>query len=155
MAVPPPVALPDQAAQAVTRFDEGGQDLAVEAKFLAKQLEPAKDHVAFKCYAGETLVGFALAFPHEDTLYMRAVGFSYEDLQHRAEYFSLTYYLPVMWAARHGLTTIHLGTQALEPKIKRGAILSPLWHIPIGWSWNDTAVVAEENRAKMSEAAQW
>jgi hypothetical protein len=83
--------------------------------------------VVFSCRHEGALAGFALGYPHGQTLYMRRCGFDYDRLRDAFEYFNLGYYLPLRYAYRQGLKRLHLGPTAYEAKVRRGATLAPLW----------------------------
>lgn len=85
--------------------------------------------VVFSCRHEGALAGFALGYPHDKTLYMRRCGFDYDRLRDAFEYFNLGYYLPLQYAYRQGLKRLHLGPTAYEAKVRRGAVLAPLWGV--------------------------
>jgi hypothetical protein len=87
--------------------------------------------VLFRCRAGGTdrLVGLALAYRWRDTLYLRSVGFDYAALRDAYEYFNLVYYEPIRWAAGNGVRKMHFGVEAYDAKVRRGAVLQPLWAV--------------------------
>jgi uncharacterized protein len=87
--------------------------------------------VVFSARRDGALVGFALGYPFSGTLYMRRCGFDYDALQDAFEYFNLAYYLPLQYAYRHGLRRLHLGPTAYEAKVRRGAVLTPLWSLAV------------------------
>lgn len=126
------------------------------SEMLAEQIGAAEQHVSFVASDAQGPLGFALAFPFGDTLNMRAGGFAYERLRKgAAEYFNVVYYEPVRWAYRHGLTRIHLGIESLEAKQHRGGRLSPLWVVPVGWSWPDSAAIRAVSRERADDALNW
>lgn len=69
-------------------------------------------------------LGFCLYYRWHDTVFLRAVGFDYENLDGAGEYFNLTYYLP---ARLPGVRWLHAGIESPEAKAARGASLRPLW----------------------------
>jgi predicted N-acyltransferase len=87
--------------------------------------------VVFSCRHEGALAGFALGYPHGQTLYMRRCGFDYDRLRDAFEYFNLGYYLPLRYAYRQGLKRLHLGPTAYEAKVRRGAALAPLWGVAV------------------------
>jgi hypothetical protein len=87
--------------------------------------------VVFSARRRGALVGFALGYPFGGTLYMRRCGFDYDALQDAFEYFNLGYYLPLQYAYRNGLRRLHLGPTAYEAKVRRGAVLAPLWSLAV------------------------
>ncbi|HEY2578115.1 MAG TPA: GNAT family N-acetyltransferase [Streptosporangiaceae bacterium] len=87
--------------------------------------------VVFSCRYEGALAGFALGYPQGGTLYMRRCGFDYGLLRDAFEYFNLGYYLPLRYAYRHGLKRLHLGPTAYEAKVRRGAVLAPLWGVAV------------------------
>jgi uncharacterized protein len=131
--------------------DPGGM-----ADMLAEQIEAAEAHVSFVASDEQGPVGFALAFPFGDTLNMRAGGFAYARLRKgAAEYFNLAYYEPVRWAYRQGLSRLHLGIESLEAKHNRGARLSPLWVVPVGWSWPNSDAIRCASRQRAADPVHW
>jgi uncharacterized protein len=78
-------------------------------------------------YDGATPVGFALAYAHRGTVYLRAAGFTPGAA--RFAYFNVVVYRMVELAASRGLKEINLGTGAYPGKCARGARLDPLWSV--------------------------
>jgi hypothetical protein len=74
-------------------------------------------------------VGFSLSYPWGDTFYVRATGYEYGQLRAACEYFTLTCYEPIRYAAQAGCRRLHLGLESLQAKMIRGAELAPLWSI--------------------------
>lgn len=110
------------------RYGHTGQDLAQLEESLAAQARLLGDHaVAFTCEDDEGIAGIAVAYRWRDTLYGRLAGFDYDRLRGGSEYFNVTIYGPVEYAARHRLTTMHLGVGSWEAKGYRGATMCPLW----------------------------
>jgi uncharacterized protein len=73
---------------------------------------------------GQPPVGFCLFYRWGDTVYLRAAGFDYDELNSAAEYFNLVYYIPGRFP---GVRWLHAGTGTAEGKALRGATLHPLW----------------------------
>lgn len=94
--------------------------LSSQAAFLDDQ------SVVFCCSDRQGLVGAALWYEWGDTLYVRLVGFDYGRLRRSYEYFNLAYYLPLEHGAGR-VERLHLGIEAWEAKLLRGARLLPLW----------------------------
>jgi hypothetical protein len=69
------------------------------------------------------------------------------DLAPEASYafFNVTYYAPIAHAYAVGARAVHVGVSSLRAKVRRGARLTSLWALPIGWDWPD-GVVAEAVR---------
>ncbi|MGD0555393.1 MAG: GNAT family N-acetyltransferase [Streptosporangiaceae bacterium] len=111
-----------------SKYGHGDQDLAELEATLAGQARLLADRaVTFTCEDDAGIVGIAVWYRWRDTLYGRLAGFDYDRLRGGAEYFTVAIYGPADYAARHGVTTMHLGTGSWEAKGYRGAILSPLW----------------------------
>jgi uncharacterized protein len=77
------------------------------------------------------LAGAMLGYRWRDCLYARLVGFDYARLRDAMEYFNVTYYQPIEYASRHGLSRLHLGPGSYEAKLLRGAELRPLWTVAL------------------------
>jgi len=154
--LPPWLAEAGEMLAAVQRryaHDADGEGLA---EMLAEQVGAVDSHVAFVAADAEGPVGFALAFPFGDELYMRAGGFAYPRLRPgAAEYFNLSYYEPIRWAYRAGLRRLHLGMESLDAKLLRGARLSPLWVVPVGWNWAAPDAVRAANQQRRADAVNW
>lgn len=100
--------------------------------------------VVFTCRdARGTLAGYFLAYRWRDTLYGRLNGFDYDRLRGGREYFALSFYAPLAYAAGHSLRCLHLGIGALEAKVMRGARLLPLWAAAVSASGPGSLVLAE------------
>lgn len=82
--------------------------------------------------AAGPVVGSVLSYPWSGTLYQKLVGFDYSKLSGAFEYFNLVYYFPIRFAYENDIRTLHLGREAFEAKLRRGAGLRPLWSIEIG-----------------------
>jgi uncharacterized protein len=117
---------------------------------VARQAEYLGDRgVLFACRSQGRLVGFSLGYPFLDTLYMRMVGFDYAQLRNAFEYFNLAIYLPLRYVYAHGMRRIHLGIESYDAKVRRGAVLTPLWNVAVyerrpgdpdtGLAWNRQA----------------
>ncbi len=85
------------------------------------------DSVVFAARDGNRLVGGALGLIHEDTLYLREVGFDYSATSGSHAYFVLCFHLPRRYAAEVSLKRIHLGLATDQTKRTRGGRLDPLW----------------------------
>ncbi len=85
------------------------------------------DSVVFAARDGNRLVGGALGLIHEDTLYLREVGFDYSATSGSHAYFVLYFHLPRRYAAEVSLKRIHLGLATDQTKRTRGGRLDPLW----------------------------
>ncbi len=72
--------------------------------------------------------GFSLCYQWGRQLHVRVVGFDYSAAAPYS-YFNLAFYLPVAYAERAGLDSVHLGVGTYEAKIARGAVLEPLWSV--------------------------
>jgi uncharacterized protein len=85
------------------------------------------DALVFGCFDGSALIGFALAFRWQDTLYIRSAGFDYDLLPRLGEHFMVMYYEPIRYAIEQGLALVHFGTESFPAKVQRGCSLQPLW----------------------------
>jgi hypothetical protein len=104
-------------------------DPAIRENFLrrmARTFGPAA-RVVLCSPPGEAPIGYCLFYRWGDTVYLRSTGFDYPRLRQSAEYFNVTYYLPIQIAAREGARWVHAGIEATEAKALRGAQLRPLW----------------------------
>ncbi|MFJ6784941.1 peptidogalycan biosysnthesis protein [Streptomyces yangpuensis] len=77
-------------------------------------------------YEGRRMTGFCLYYHYAATTWIRAVAV---DRTHPAPhmYFNLMYYLPIEDAYAHGTTALHAGMTTIEPKRRRGALISGLY----------------------------
>jgi predicted N-acyltransferase len=141
----------------------------VDADRLARRLRQQAENLGelstvFRADDGAAPRGFALAYTWGDTCYLRMTGFDYANLRGAFEYFNLVYYLPITFAGERGLTAVHLGPESLDVKVRRGALLHPLWTValpcdrtatlepgpkasdPTAWltSWPQRALVQDE-----------
>lgn len=106
----------------VERTDEAATAFVVEhASYLAEA------SLVFTARREGTLVGFALAFPWGNRLFLRFAGFDYASTEGTFAYFNLTYYEPIKYACEHGFSSVHLGLASLDAKTARGATLTPVW----------------------------
>ncbi|MEU7025021.1 GNAT family N-acetyltransferase [Streptomyces sp. NPDC046203] len=71
-------------------------------------------------------VAVTVCYTHHDRLYARYFGFDYRRAQPAGEYFVLSYYAPLDYAAARGLPHLRLAVSAWRHKTRRGAVLSPL-----------------------------
>lgn len=111
------------------------------------------------------MVAMALHYAWRDKLYGRLVGFDYEALSDAREYFTLYYYLPLQWAYRNGIHTIHLGMGSYSAKFRRGALPSPLWAVALSASragdwrrWNAERATAWRDEWRLDDVgvpADW
>jgi uncharacterized protein len=105
--------------------------LAQMAHYLRSQEEYlGADSTVFVQERDGEICGFALAYPHGETLYLRACGFD-RKRSTRYAYFNLTFYEPVRHATRHGLTSVALGLGSYRTKVLRGAEVSALWSVVV------------------------
>jgi uncharacterized protein len=79
------------------------------------------------CTLDDVPVGFCLYYVWRDTIFLRWAGFDYSRLRNAYEYFNLSYYEQLRWAAERGIRWIHAGIKATKGKVLRGAIIRPLW----------------------------
>lgn len=130
-------------------------DPAGMSEMLHAQITDIDGHVAFVCTDGEDLLGFVLAFEFGDSLFLRAGGFDYDRVRGAGEYFNLAFYHPIRWAYEHGPRRLHFGIEALQAKSLRGAALSPLWTVPVGWNWSDEQQVRTANADRAASPLSW
>jgi predicted N-acyltransferase len=113
------------------RYGHEGTDEVWQA-IVGRQAEYLGDRgVLFACRSRGRLVAFSLGYPFLDTLYMRMAGFDYAQLRNAFEYFNLAIYLPLRYVYAHGMRRIHLGMESYDAKIRRGAVLTPLWNVAV------------------------
>ena len=102
---------------------------------LAGQARELSDRsVVFSCEDDDGTAGISVCYRWRTTLYGRLVGFDYDRLRGGHEYFTTAIYERLEYAARHGVTRLHLGVGSWQAKGYRGAVLRPLWSafIPAG-----------------------
>ncbi|MGH7691566.1 MAG: peptidogalycan biosysnthesis protein [Candidatus Dormibacteria bacterium] len=92
------------------------------------------------CRERGRLVGFALFYSWEGTLYGRLAGFDYDRSTASAAYFNLAFYLPLQLALDERLGRLHLGMASWRTKVLRGAALDPAWTLacppnPVRGAW--------------------
>ncbi len=112
-----------------------GSDLddAHWARFFARYATELDDaSTVYVCRKEGRAVAFSLFSEWGDTVYVRACGFDYGRVGSHAEYFNLCYYLPLKRAIDRGASRLHLGLDAYEAKVSRGAKLEPLWSVVLG-----------------------
>jgi uncharacterized protein len=130
-------------------------DVAALTDSLRRQGELAGQRARVLLCAKEAApaVGFCLYYRLGDTVYGRAVGFDYEQLNSAAEYFNLAYYIP---ARLPGVRWLHAGIETPLAKALRGARLRPLWLLDLSpgseLAGRDDEVLAH-NRAFLNELA--
>jgi uncharacterized protein len=131
------------------------------ARLLARQEQAFGERaIVFAGRRHSQLGAFALAYQHADVLHVRAAGMNYDLTPEPAyAYFNVVYYAPIAHAYATGARAVHLGVDSLRAKVLRGARLTSLWALPIGWAWPDGAVagavrqVAEALRAEIGVRA--
>lgn len=111
------------------------------------------DSVVFAARDGNRLVGGALGLIHEDTLYLREVGFDYSTAIGTHAYFVLCFHLPRRYAVDMSLKRIHLGLAEDQTKRTRGGRLDPLWTALINAKSTDGPIdlLNSERLAALSE----
>lgn len=110
--------------------------------------------LVFGCFDGARLIGFVLAFPWQDTLYIRSTGFDYDAAPRQGEHFIVMFYEPVRYAIAHGLARVHFGTESFTAKLRRGCTLAPLWsaaHRDQPFSDEDLARFRDVSRTRLRE----
>jgi uncharacterized protein len=130
------------------------QTLAVYESRLADQArELGGRGVVFCCEDDEGMAGFALFYQWRSTFYGRSAGFDYDRLRGGNEYFVTTLCEPIDYAARHGMTVLHLGAGSWQAKGYRGAVMRPLWSafIPADGADNDPGL----DLVNAATAARW
>lgn len=126
-------------------------------RLLARQAEVFGDGaIVFAGRRDGQIGAFALAYRHAGVLHVRAAGLNYHLAPERAyAYFNVVYYAPIAHAYATGARAVHLGVDSLRAKVLRGARLTSLWALPIGWAWpggvaaGATRRVADELRAEI------
>jgi predicted N-acyltransferase len=94
---------------------------------LAESFGPQS--VVFTARRAARLLACAVFFAWRGTLYGRAVGFAYDELDNTGEYFNLYIYEPLRYAYRNGLSGLHLGRGSNVAKLRRGAWPRALWAV--------------------------
>ena len=131
------------------------------ARLLARQEQAFGERaIAFVGRLHGQIGAFALVYRHGDVLEVRMAGLDYDLAPEAAyAYFNVMYYAPISHAYATGARALHLGVGSLRAKVLRGAQLTSLWALPIGWAWPDGAVagavrrVTDELRAEVGERA--
>jgi hypothetical protein len=131
------------------------------ARLLARQEQAFGERaIAFVGRLHGQIGAFALVYRHDDVLEIRMAGLNYDLAPEAAyAYFNVTHYAPIDHAYANGARAVHLGVSALRAKVLRGARLTSLWALPIGWEWPDGVAaeavrrVTDELRAEIGERA--
>lgn len=126
---------------------ERAQDLAAYFRSMVDVF--GEDAVVFTARRNGRLVGGTLAFLHEQTIWLRLVGFDYQRMP-SAAYFMLYFHAPVELACRLSFDHVHLGLCTDRTKRSRGARLEPLWTLLTRASL-PAAVVERGNAARVME----
>lgn len=111
------------------------------------------DAVVFAARDGDRLVGGALGLIHEDTIYLRELGFDYSAVNGSHAYFVLSFHLPRRYAADNSLMRIHHGLTVDRTKRVRGALLYPLWTALINAKSTDSSIDLLNSR-RLSELSE-
>lgn len=109
------------------RYGQAASGAAIEASLRASSQTVGDASVLFLLRDEARVVGYCLAYRWHHTLFLRSIGFDYGAGGLRDLYFSLLVYEPLRYAIDHGLRHVHLGGEALEAKVGRGARLGVLW----------------------------
>ncbi len=117
------------AAQLQRRYGHEAETGALEQEYLAQARWLDDLGTVLLCRRGDELVGFALWFEWERTLYGRAAGFDYAGVGDSAAYFNLAFYEPIRLAIERGLSRLHLGMASWRAKWLRGASFDPTWSL--------------------------
>jgi hypothetical protein len=115
------------------------EDPRALARLLARQEQVFGERaIVFAGRRHGHLGAFALGYRHADVLVMRAAGLNYDLAPEPAyAYFNVVYYAPIAHAYATGARAVHLGVGSFRHKVLRGARLTSLWALPIGWDWPD------------------
>jgi uncharacterized protein len=111
-----------------------GQDESVEqcrASLRSQADGLDRSSLTFTARRDGKLIAMALHYAWGDRLHGRLVGFDYDALADAREYFNLYFYLPLRWAYRNGIRTMHLGTESYSAKFRRGASPIALWAVSL------------------------
>jgi hypothetical protein len=104
------------------------------------------------CRSEGHIIAFSLFIPWGDTVYVRMVGFDYEQLRGAYEYFNMLCYEPIRYAYAHRISSIHLGVEGYRAKLLRRAKLEPLWTVVFPHAhWKPGTDAAAWNAARMAE----
>ncbi|MBA2695035.1 MAG: GNAT family N-acetyltransferase [Actinobacteria bacterium] len=106
---------------------------------------------------GNRIVGFTQFFGWNGVLFGRLHGLDDTMARSAALYYNLTYYQAIEFAAAHGYTTIDLGCDSYEAKVRRGARLDLLWGLALapGWSAETITALARAGCARLDEFTSW
>lgn len=149
--------LGELSAQVLQRY---GHSMTAEAegeRFAAQARELDDICHVILARQGSEVVGFTQFFAWGDVLYGRLHGLDDTMAKSAALYYNLTYYRALEFAAEHGFTTIDLGCDSYEAKVRRGAWLDLLWGVALGPGWSEAtrASLADAGRARLAEFAAW
>lgn len=106
----------------------------------------------YLCRSSEQVIGFSLSYTFGETIYLRAVGFDYVRAPHSAEYFELLFYKPIRNAYAQGANALHLGAGSYSAKVRRGALVRPMWAVPSkpdAWDSSKTKAYNAEHVANL------
>jgi len=84
------------------------------------------------------LVACSLNYAWRGTLYSRAVGLDYDEMEGSYAYFNMLIYQAMDYSSEHGLDRLQLGL-ASAAKVERGAVATPLWTAAIRVGTEDCA----------------
>ncbi|WP_030840354.1 GNAT family N-acetyltransferase [Streptomyces hygroscopicus] len=83
------------------------------------------------CKENGKAVGFLLRYRQHDTLYARAAGFDYS-VPNADDYYNLMFYHQIAAGVGRSVSSIHLGINTYEAKMRRGAQPTPLYSVFVG-----------------------
>ncbi|MGC4856309.1 GNAT family N-acetyltransferase [Micromonospora sp. DT4] len=117
----------------------GGQ-LGVQVKWCDDEA------VVFTARRDERLAAACLCYVSATSIVSRMYGFDDQLSGGSYEYFNLAYYLPLRYAAAHGLSAVEVGRQALDAKRLRGAVVHSLWAVDLSENplWNEPPPVLHD-----------
>lgn len=92
------------------------------------------------------VVGFVLFARWGDTVHVLEYGLDFDRAGDHAEYFALTYYLPIQWAQAQDCARLNVGTTSLDAKSARGATIAPLWMVATGAATSAATIAMTDAR---------
>jgi predicted N-acyltransferase len=119
-------------AKLLRRHGRPGDETEVREHLASLAQALPDENVVFVALWKGDPIGFVLVISSHGDLYVYKAGFDYEHSLRSAAYFNVMFYLPIRFAIDHGYGWLHLGTAALEPKLRRGAHPQSRWS---GYVW--------------------
>jgi len=111
------------------------------------------------CFEGSRLIATAVDMVGRDQYFCTTYGQDHEAASRRYAYQMMSFYDPIDHACRSDLQAVYLGIEALQAKLRRGAIASPLY-VVLATAEQDVGVdrwlnhVDERNRLHLLEMTE-